>query len=53
MEELREKVWRRRELFAFDTHVPALVGFFREVIRNTPSFRALPEMTSREGGNPY
>jgi hypothetical protein len=32
MEELRANVWRQRGLFAFDTHVPALVGFFREVI---------------------
>lgn len=33
MEGLRANVWRQRAQFAFDTHVPALAGFFREVIR--------------------
>jgi hypothetical protein len=32
MERLRANVWRQREQFAFDTHVPALLAFFREVI---------------------
>lgn len=32
MERLRANVWRQREAFCFDTHVPALVGFFREVM---------------------
>lgn len=29
---LRERVWQLRERFSFDSHVPALAGFFREVI---------------------
>jgi hypothetical protein len=32
MESLRANMWRQREQFAFDTHVPALVGFFRQVM---------------------
>jgi hypothetical protein len=32
MERLRSNVWRQREQFCFDTHVPELVAFFREVI---------------------
>ena len=32
MRSLRERVWQVRERFCFDTHVPALVGFFRQVI---------------------
>jgi hypothetical protein len=32
MERLRANVWRQREQFCFDAHVPELVGFFREVI---------------------
>ncbi|MGJ7918011.1 glycosyltransferase family 2 protein [Massilia sp. LXY-6] len=32
VDSLRANTWRQRELFAFDTHVPALLGFFREVI---------------------
>jgi hypothetical protein len=32
MEGLRANVWRQREQFCFDAHVPELVGFFREVI---------------------
>jgi hypothetical protein len=32
MAHLREQVWRQRMQFCFDTHVPALVDFFREVI---------------------
>jgi hypothetical protein len=33
MQALRDSVWRQRERFCFDSHVPELVGFFREVIR--------------------
>ena len=29
---LREKTWARRETFMFDTHVPALIAFFRKAI---------------------
>jgi len=32
MRGLRERVWQVRERFCFDTHVPALVDFFRQVI---------------------
>jgi hypothetical protein len=32
MESLRANVWRQRAQFAFDTHVPALLAFFREVM---------------------
>jgi hypothetical protein len=32
MDTLRANVWRQRAQFAFDTHVPALLGFFREVM---------------------
>ena len=32
MQALRDNVWRQRHLFTFDHHVPALTGFFREVI---------------------
>lgn len=34
MREVRERVWAQRYLFSFDHHVPALVAFFREVIRS-------------------
>jgi hypothetical protein len=34
MDQLREQVWRQRFEFCFDTHVPALVQFFRTVIAN-------------------
>ena len=33
MAELRESVWRQRELFTFDAHADALVDFLRAVIR--------------------
>jgi len=29
---LRQRVWEERERFSFDSHVPALLGFFRQVI---------------------
>jgi hypothetical protein len=29
---LHESVWRQRDRFTFDAHVPALVGLFREVV---------------------
>jgi hypothetical protein len=32
MADLRANTWRQRESFAFDTHVPVLLGFFREVM---------------------
>lgn len=32
VEAVRDSVWRQRERFTFDAHVPALVDFFREVI---------------------
>jgi hypothetical protein len=32
MEALRARMWAQREQFCFDTHVPALVAFFRQVI---------------------
>jgi hypothetical protein len=32
MAALRAQVWRQREQFCFDSHVPALVSFFRRVI---------------------
>jgi len=32
MQALRAQVWRQRERFCFDSHVPALVAFFRTVI---------------------
>jgi len=32
MRRLRDKVWREREDFSFDRHVPDLIGFFREVM---------------------
>jgi hypothetical protein len=32
MEVLRASMWRQREQFAFDTHVPRLVDFFRQVM---------------------
>ena len=32
MQALRANVWRQRDRFAFDTHAPALVDFFRRVI---------------------
>jgi glycosyltransferase involved in cell wall biosynthesis len=33
MQALRDRVWSQRQLFTFDHHVPALVAFFRQVIR--------------------
>jgi hypothetical protein len=30
-------MWAQREQFCFDTHVPALVAFFRQVIANAGS----------------
>jgi hypothetical protein len=35
MRQLRDQVWDQRFEFCFDTHVPALVDFFRIVIANT------------------
>lgn len=32
MRQLRENVWRQREVFTFDHHVDRLVAFLREVI---------------------
>lgn len=32
MQGLRERMWQQREQFSFDHHVPALTGFFRQVI---------------------
>lgn len=32
MRRLRERVWTQRERFAFDSHVPALVAFFRHAM---------------------
>lgn len=32
MRRLRERVWAQRMQFSFDTHVPALLDFFRQVI---------------------
>jgi hypothetical protein len=37
MERLRANVWRQRKQFCFDTHVPELVAFFREVISQSCS----------------
>jgi hypothetical protein len=34
MAALRARMWAQREQFCFDTHVPALVAFFRAVITN-------------------
>lgn len=34
MIDLRENVWKQRQFFMFDTHVDALVKFFRQVIEN-------------------
>jgi hypothetical protein len=34
MRGLRERMWAQRAQFCFDTHVPALVAFFRQVIAN-------------------
>jgi hypothetical protein len=34
MDGLRARMWAQREQFCFDTHVPALVAFFRQVIAN-------------------
>ncbi len=36
MAELRESVWRQREVFTFDHHADRLVAFFREVIASRP-----------------
>ena len=32
LQAIGENVWRQRDIFSFDYHVPALVGFFRKVI---------------------
>jgi hypothetical protein len=32
VQRVRDRVWGQREQFCFDTHVPALVDFFRQVI---------------------
>ena len=37
MDALRARMWAHREQFCFDTHVPALVAFFRQVIANAGS----------------
>jgi glycosyltransferase involved in cell wall biosynthesis len=37
MRGLRERMWAQREQFCFDTHVPALVAFFRQVIATAGS----------------
>jgi hypothetical protein len=37
MDGLRARMWAQREQFCFDTHVPALVAFFRQVIANAGS----------------
>jgi hypothetical protein len=47
MEGLRANVWRQREQFCFDAHVPQLVAFFREVMGQACAHRR-----SRGGGNP-
>jgi len=41
MRRLRERVWAQREQFCFDSHVPALLDFFRRVMREA---RAGPRM---------
>jgi hypothetical protein len=40
MERLRANVWRRRGEFAFDTHAPALVAFFRQVLAQAAGVRS-------------
>lgn len=37
MRGLRERMWQQRDYFSFDHHVPALVGFFRQVIAQAGS----------------
>jgi hypothetical protein len=37
MQALRARMWAQRGQFCFDTHVPALVAFFRQVIANACS----------------
>jgi hypothetical protein len=37
MQALRARMWAQREQFCFDTHVPALVAFFRQVIASAGS----------------
>ncbi|WP_036168203.1 glycosyltransferase family 2 protein [Massilia sp. 9096] len=39
MAQLREQGWRRRMQFCFDTHAPALLAFFREVISRSGGAR--------------
>jgi hypothetical protein len=39
MARLRERVWERRMAFCFDTHVPALLAFFRAVIEQAGAAR--------------
>lgn len=40
MQALRANLWRQRGQFAFDSHVPALVAFFREVIAQAGAQRS-------------
>lgn len=40
MRGLRERVWQERERFSFDSHVPALLDFFRRVIAEGGHTRA-------------
>ncbi len=44
MQALRAEVWRKRERFTFDFHVPELVAFFRQVIASVDraTLRAAP-----------
>lgn len=42
MHRLRELAWARRERFCFDSHVPGLVAFFREVISSPGVGSRLP-----------
>jgi hypothetical protein len=37
VQRLRDRVWGQREQFCFDTHVPELVAFFRQVIAGAGS----------------
>ncbi|WP_019140168.1 glycosyltransferase family 2 protein [Noviherbaspirillum massiliense] len=44
---VREQVWRQRQLFTFDHHVPELVAFFRSVIDSSKDKSVQPVVKPR------
>jgi hypothetical protein len=47
LDQIRDSVWRQREIFAFDTHADALIAFFRQVIAASQPRRRHGSQTMR------